>query len=108
MWEKESVFQRMYGTFVGLVQIPEILDNCSDTCIERKPQWLAGICDRGNKPAGKLTEAVGLTAAMSQNAQIAIHIREKIHKIKRSGFLSYQILKVEKLHLKLFNPVNGF
>ena len=46
--------------------------------------------------------------AVSYTHLIAIHIREKIHKIKRSGFLSYQILKVEKLHLKLFNPVNSF
>ncbi|CBL21234.1 hypothetical protein [Ruminococcus sp. SR1/5] len=66
MREKESVFQRMYGTFVGLVQVPEILDNCSDTCIERKPQWLAGICDRGNKFAGKLAEAIGLKIKKSK------------------------------------------
>jgi len=45
MREKESVFQCMYGAFVRMVQVPEILDNCSDTCIERKAQWLAGIYD---------------------------------------------------------------
>ena len=35
----------MYGAFIRMVQVPKILDNCSNACVERKAQWLAGIYD---------------------------------------------------------------